>query len=111
MRKRPLLERLRAKKALQHGPVAVGWYAPEEWARVKAAAADPEVFENSYQEWEAMATDALSDLLKAGVTPVKVFVSADELLPWCLAHGKPVRATARAEFVLEKARGGPDAKV
>ena len=62
MPKRPLLERLRQKKAMQRGPVAVGWYTPDEWDRVKAVAADPEVLENSFQEWEAMATDALRDL-------------------------------------------------
>lgn len=111
MPKRPLLERLRLKKALQRGPVAVGWYTPDEWARVKAVAADPEVFENSFQEWEAMATDALDDLRRAGAIPVKVSISADELRAWCLARGKPVRADARAEFVADKARGGKGAKV
>jgi hypothetical protein len=110
MPKRPLLERLRLKKAMQRGPVAVGWYTPDEWARVKAAAADPEVFENSFQEWESMATDALRDLRNAGAIPVKVLISADELQAWCLARGKPLRADARAEFVLEKARGGQGAE-
>ena len=71
MPKRPLLERLRQKKAMQRGPVAVGWYTADEWARVKAVAADPEVLENSFQEWEAMATDALRDLRNVGVVPVK----------------------------------------
>ncbi len=110
MRKRPLLERLRGKKAMRHGPVAVGWYTQEEWARVKTTAVDPEVLENSYQEWEAMATKALRDLRKAGLTPVKVFVAADELLAWCLVHGKPLRADARAEFIREKACGGTGAE-
>ena len=110
MPKRPLIERLRLKKNMQRASVAVSWYTPDEWARVKAAAADPEVFENTFQEWEAMATDALRDLRKAGTNPVKVFVAAEELQAWCLVHGKPVRADARAEFVLEKARGGPGAE-
>lgn len=110
MPKRPLLERLRLKKALQSRPAAVCWYTPDEWARVKAVAVDPAVFENSFQEWEAMATDALRDLRNAGVIPVKVLISADELQAWCFARGKPVRADARAEFVIEKARGGPGAE-
>jgi hypothetical protein len=109
MPKRPLLERLRLKKAMQRDRVAVSWYTPDEWARVKAVAADPEVFESSFPEWEAMATDALRDLRNAGTDPVKVLISADELQAWCLAHGKPVRADARAEFVLEKVRGGESA--
>ncbi|ROZ76190.1 hypothetical protein EEB15_13630 [Ramlibacter sp. WS9] len=76
MPKRPLLERLRQKKAMQRGPVAVGWYTPDEWARVKAVATDPEVFEDPFQELEAMATDALRDLRNVGVVPVKVLISA-----------------------------------
>jgi hypothetical protein len=105
MPKRPLLERLRLKKAMRRGPIAVGWYTPGEWARVRAAAADPEVFENSFQEWETMATHALRDLRSAGVITVKVLISVDELQAWCLAHGRPIRADARAEFILETARG------
>ena len=110
MPKLPLLERLRVKKAMQSGPVAVGWYTPDEWARVKAAAADPDVFENSFREWEAMAAGALRDLRNVGTIPIKVLISADELQAWCLDNGKPVRADARAQFVLEKARGGPGAE-
>jgi len=90
--------------------IAVCWYTPDEWALVKAVAADPEVFENSFQEWEAMAADALRDLRNAGATPYKVLVFADELQAWCLAHGKPLRADARAEFVAEKARAGAGAE-
>jgi hypothetical protein len=58
----------------------------------------------------AYATDALRDLRNSGIVPVKVLISANELQAWCLAHGKPVRADARAEFVLGKARGGQGAK-
>lgn len=108
-KKRPLLERLRLKKAVQQ-EVAVAWYTPQEWARVKAVAADPEVFEDSFEEWEAMATDALHDMRNAGIISFKVLISADELQAWCLAHGKPVRADARAQYVLEKRRASEESK-
>ena len=106
MKKPSLLERLRAKKAPRQDVVAsVVWYTSEEWARVKESASDPEVFENIFSEWEAMAEEALVTVRKAVGTPLKVFVRADELLPWCLARGKENNAAARAEFALAKSRG------
>ena len=104
MRKPTQLDHL--KKRRTPTAAAVVWYTEQEWARVKAAAQDPEVFENTYAEWMAMATDALADIRKAGVVPVKVNLVADELFAWCLAHGRPVNASARSEFVLECAQRG-----
>ena len=84
--------------------VGVVWYVEPEWASVKNAAADPEVFESSFKEWEAMAEDALADMRRAGISPQKVLVASGELLAWCLAHGKENVAASRAEFVSEQMR-------
>ena len=86
--------------------VGVVWYVEPEWASVKNAAVDPEVFESSFKEWAAMAEDALADLRRAGVSPQKVLVASGELLAWCLAHGKENIAASRAEFVSEQMRKG-----
>jgi len=86
--------------------VGVVWYVEPEWASVKNAAVDPEVFESSFKEWAAMAEDALADLRRAGVSPQKVLVASGELLAWCLAHGKENVAASRAEFVSEQMRKG-----
>jgi hypothetical protein len=105
MKKPSLLERLRAKKAPRQDVIAcVVWYTSEEWVRVKASASDPEVFENTFSEWEAMAEEALVSVRKAVANPLKVFVCADELLPWCLAFGKENNAAGRSEFALAKSR-------
>jgi hypothetical protein len=105
MKKPPLLERLRAKKAQRREVhVSVVWYTPDEWARVKESASDPQVFEDTFAEWEAMAENELATVRKGIGEPIKVFVRADELLPWCLAHGRPNDAAARTEFVLQKWR-------
>ena len=105
-RKPPLLQRLRAKKQHAAGAMVVGvsWYTESEWAKVKAFARDPEVFESSFPEWCTMAEDALREVAKAGINPVKVLVSAEELRQWCESKGKHNNASARAEFVSEKLR-------
>ena len=109
MKKPSLLERLRAKKKTQSTVVGVTWYTEENWKKVKAAATDPERFEETYAEWSAMAIEAVADLKTIGVNTVKVLFIPNELLPWCLAHNKPNNAASRAEFVSEKLRSQSEA--
>ena len=84
--------------------VGVGWYTEPEWSLVKAAAADPEVFEQSFDEWVVMAEEALARMRGAGIEPHKVLVKSSELLAWCFAHAKVNNAPSRAEFVSEQLR-------
>jgi hypothetical protein len=79
----------------------VGWYTEEDWAKVKGAAVDAERFEATYSDWVAMAEGALRDLRLTGVPAEKYLVVADDLLAWCVAHGKPNDAASRAEYVSE----------
>lgn len=97
----------RSNKGIAAGAVpvvGVGWYEEAEWAAVKAAAADPELFEPSYSEWVVMAEEALSGMRLSGIKPRKVQVRASELLAWCLAHAKINNSASRAEFVSEQVR-------
>jgi hypothetical protein len=82
--------------------VGVGWYTEPEWSSVKAAAADPEVFEPSFDEWVVMAEETLARMRVAGIEPHKVLVKASELLAWCFAHAKVNNAPSRAAFVSEQ---------
>jgi len=84
--------------------VGVVWYSADQWDLVKASAADPETFEDSFQEWLAVAEAALKDLLAVGIVGKPYLIHADELPAWCLAQGKPNNAASRAEFVAEKLR-------
>ncbi|MFA6902485.1 MAG: hypothetical protein WC236_05325 [Gallionellaceae bacterium] len=109
MRKPSLLERVRAKKRNRAIMVGVTWYTAETWARVKAAATDPESFEDSFQEWEAMAVTALREFLRSGVQAVKFQIIPEEFFAWCTLHNKLNNAEARAEFVSEQLRASYDA--
>lgn len=90
--------------------VAVAWYTESEWARVKATATDPERFEASFKEWQAMAEDAVADIRKAGVVLEKYFIKADQLLAWCMLHNLENNSDARTEFVCARG-GGPQTEV
>ena len=84
--------------------IAVPWYVPQEWERVKAAAIDPERFEETFPEWEAMAAEHFESLRKEYPNMVKVFVGAGEFLAWCYLRAQVIDAGARAEFAAEKLR-------
>jgi hypothetical protein len=84
--------------------VSVGWYTEDQWAKVKASAVDAKRFEATYVEWVEMAKQALVELRASGITAEESYITASELLAWCLAHDKPNDAASRAEFVSEQGR-------
>lgn len=80
--------------------MGIVWYDSEEqWRKVKDSATDPERFEATYPEWIVMVEETLKRMLFAGVVAEKVTVNAEELLAWCLVHGKANDAGSRAQFV------------
>ena len=83
---------------------SVGWYTEQEWAKIRAAAVDPELSEATYTQWVEMAKQSLAQMRAQGLNAEKSYVTADKLLAWCLAHGKPNNSASRAEFVSQQAR-------
>ena len=95
---------LRPKTPTPKLAVGVAWYTEDEWAKVKAAAADAERFESTYAEWIQMASESLANLRATGIIAEKTYVNADAFLAWCMAHNKPNDGASRAEFVSEQGR-------
>jgi hypothetical protein len=104
MKKKSLYQRLQDKKQAQTWETGVTWYDEHNWAIVKAAAVDPERFEDTYAEWLEMAEKAMTDIRNAGINAAHFYVIADKLLAWCLVQGKPNDASSRAEFISENLR-------
>jgi hypothetical protein len=82
--------------------VGITWYTNETWAQVKAAAVDPERFENSFAEWQTMAVSARRELQRSGATALEFLIIPQELFDWCALNTKINNAESRAEFVSEK---------
>lgn len=102
MRKPTLYQSLRAKRRSQSLVIGVTWYTEETWAQVKAMAADPECFEESFSEWKAMAVAARRNFQRSGVLTLECQIVPDEFLAWCTLHNQENNAASRAEFVAEK---------
>ena len=82
----------------------VAWYRREQWPRLRDVSADADALEETYDEWEAMALDALQQLRARGIEPARIDIDVEELLRWCQAGGRPVDAKARSAFAAIKTR-------
>jgi len=108
MRKPTLYQRLKAKKRSQALIVGVTWYTEETWTQMKAAAADPECFDESFAKWKAVAVSARREFQRSGVTAIECQIVPEEFFAWCALHGQENNAAARAEFVSEKLTAAHD---
>jgi len=102
MRIPTLQQRLKAKKRSRAMIIGVTWYTGETWAQVKATATDPECFEQSFEEWKAMAVKARRELQRSGVRAIECRIVPQEFLDWCAQQGRENNSAARAEYVSEK---------
>lgn len=81
--------------------IGIAWYEEEEWKKMKAASADSEIFEDSFKEWEEMATKTLVEIKANGIAVTKVFIKTDEFIDWCKIHSLPLDAASRSKYVSE----------
>ena len=82
----------------------VAWYDRQHWQRMRQVASDPERLEDSYEDWVAMAEQAIAELEEAGLLIEKVPVDTEELVAWCTEENRPIDRAARAEFAAQKLR-------
>jgi hypothetical protein len=100
------MKRWRKRKLSDHRGMVVGvaWYSPAEWERLRAAVPDPDNLEETYEEWEAMASAALAQFEESGVNAKRVPVEAEEFLTWCSSKKLEPDSSARSQFAVEKLR-------
>ena len=83
---------------------ALAWYTREEWDAVRREASDPEVFDATYETWQANATRVIDQLRDQGLSVERVFVRASKLRVWCEQQGIPQDGRARSHYAAEKLR-------
>jgi hypothetical protein len=80
----------------------VAWYRPEQWQRLREVSVDVEKLEATHAEWLAVATKAISDLERRGISVIKVDVDVEELLSWCRHCSLPLDGKSRSTFAAHK---------
>lgn len=101
MRKPTLYQSLKAKRRSQQLVIGVTWYTPESWAAIKATATDPECFEDSFEQWKAMAVAARRNFQRSGVMALECQIDPTAFATWCAANQQENNSTARGEYVAE----------
>jgi len=89
-------------KAQDQVVMALVWYRPEQWQRVRDIATDSEVFEDSYTEWLQQAEEKFAKLQRTGVRVEKVNVDSEKLILWCNEHGLENNGAARTAYAAER---------
>ena len=78
--------------------LAVAWYKPEQWRKLREISADSGRLEETYGEWQIHAEKAMKDFAARGVFPEKVVVDVEALLTWCNERGLPVNGESRSQY-------------
>ena len=55
--------------------------------------------DDTFEQWETNANQALREITAQGVKVTKVMVVVDELVAWCREKGRAPNSASRAEFV------------
>ena len=91
-----------SSKAKDEIVIAVVWYRPEQWKRVRDISTDEEGFEESYAEWLQQAKERFEVLLRSGMRVEKVDVDSEQLILWCNERGVENNANARTQYAAER---------
>jgi hypothetical protein len=82
--------------------VAIVWYRPEQWQRVRDVATDAEELEMSYAEWLQVAEARFKEIQSNGFRVEKVDVDGEKLILWCNERGLENDGKARSRYAAEK---------
>jgi len=82
--------------------VGLAWYSREAWEKLRAIADDRDRLDNSFEEWERRALQAIRDLASVGRRVLKVPIDVEAYVAWCRERGCRLDSASRAEYVTER---------
>jgi hypothetical protein len=85
---------------MEHTVVALCWYQPEEWTKLKQNAADAEILDDTYKDWKKNANDTIRLIREAGRQVQKINIKIDDLEAWCKAEDKDNNSAARTLYAI-----------
>jgi hypothetical protein len=91
-----------SNKAQDETVIAIVWYRPEQWQRVRDIATDGEELESSFTEWLHVAEEKLKQLQSSGLRVEKVDVDSEKLILWCNERGLENNGKARSRYAAER---------
>ena len=93
-------------KHLPDRPVVVGlaWFDRKQWKRLTEAVEDRNELDDTYEQWEQSALEAVREIERQGQKMEMVHVEVESLVSWCKEKELPVNGASRAEYVTQLMR-------
>ena len=89
--------------------VGVAWFERSQWKRLTEVVENRNELDETYEQWEQGALDAVRMIERQGQKVERVHVEVESLVLWCKAKGLRVNGQSRAEYVTQimQRRHGP----
>ncbi|TMH82221.1 MAG: hypothetical protein E6H47_14275 [Betaproteobacteria bacterium] len=84
--------------------VGLAWFDRKQWQRLTEAAEDRNELDDTYEQWQQNALDAVRMIERQGQKVERVHVEVESLVSWCKEEGLPVNGKSRAEYVTQLMR-------
>jgi hypothetical protein len=81
--------------------VGLAWFDRKQWKRLTEAVEDRSELDDTYEQWEQSALDAVRMIERQGQKVEKVHIEVESLVSWCKEKGLPVNGKSRAEYVTQ----------
>ena len=79
--------------------LGLAWFDRKQWQRLTEVVEDRNELDDTYEQWEHGAHDALRNFELQGQKVEKVHVNVEALVSWCKAKSLPVNGKSRSEYV------------
>ena len=77
----------------------LGWFDRAQWQRLTEVVEDRAELDDTYEQWEQGANDAMRKFERQGQKVEKVHIDVQALVSWCKAKGLPINGKSRSEYV------------
>jgi len=81
--------------------VGFAWFDRKQWRRLTEAVEDRNELDDTYEEWEKSALEAVRMIERQGKRVEMVHIEVESLVAWCKAKGYAVNGRSRAEYVTQ----------
>ncbi len=82
--------------------IGVAWYRKDQWDLLKKITNEPEIPEDTYEEWLENAKEQIHKLELSGITVKKVDLDVDDVVKWCKQKHVSINSNSIAEYAAFK---------
>ncbi len=87
------------KRTSKRMVVGFAWFDRDQWQRLTEVVDDRSELDDTFEQWERSALDALRSLERQGQRAERVSVNVEALVSWCKSRSLPVNGQSRAQYV------------